>query len=252
MHVFLDLWGVLLDSAKMNEEYNARAAGLLASRLGGEESAWREAYDSAWEAYLLDLAGAEEKAGDWLAVADRLDSSLIEDTFKAVNVDWRPPDLLSFARDLENQVASSVAVAYPEVRGVVESLHKARHDVHVATQAGEWNARGALQGSGLIDLMDRIFSGSSQRTFKSDPAYWIEIPKTVQVTGLKPLLVDDRHEYLKAAHSAGFIAVLLERGEKRSGRKPPGFIAKTIFNLSELPSFIDSLEQKRMRGRIRK
>jgi len=250
MHVFLDLWGVILDEVKMNEEYNALAAEKLASRFGGEPSVWREAYDSSWENYLLGLAEAEAKGDDWLAAADRLDPPLILDTLRAVGVDWQGSDILSFARDLEGQVAASVAMAYPDAKATIEKLRMGGHKVHVATQAGDWNARAALQGSGLVDHIDSIFSGSSQRAFKSVHAYWREIPKVAQVKGARPVLVDDRLDYLKAAHSAGFIAILLVRGHKKTSSESSRFVTRTLSSLSDLPLLIESLAQEKIRRRL--
>ena len=184
-----------------------------------------------------------------MAVADRLDSSLVLDTLKAVGIDWRPPDVLQFARDLENKVASSVAVAYPEVREVIESLHKAGHAMYVATQAGEWNARGALEGAGLIDLVDGVFSGSSQRAFKNDLAYWREIPKAVHAPARELALVDDRLDYLQAASSAGFGAILLEGGGRTVREKRPRFVFASIPSLANLPPLLKPLSQRKTQRR---
>src|SRR5206468_2399904 len=75
--VFLDLYGVLVDSEVMNRGYNARIAAILQRRFGGDLDEWRRAQAESFEWYLargaeLDRRDGAEREGDaWVrAVTD--------------------------------------------------------------------------------------------------------------------------------------------------------------------------------------
>jgi len=249
MHVFLDLWGVLIDIRKTDRAYNRRAASILASRYGGGVKTWLKAYNSAWRNYQSRLEEADWSRHEWFTVVDRLDKNLILETFGVAGVESVPRDVLSFSRNLENEVMSCVAAFYPGAEGAVRRLHEAGHKVYLATQAGEWHARGALKRSGFANEFDGIFSGSSQNSSKDQKLYWARVLRSVDAPASSCVSVDDRTDCLKAAASVGFTAVLLERGERGKSRKLLSSIYSSLHSLRSLPRLLDQLTAGKSQSR---
>jgi len=244
MDIFLDLWGVLLDEKKMNEEYNERAASILAARFGGDPVKWLDAYNSAWEDYKRRFRETDWDRTSWSDVADRLDARLITETLDRVGVKSNVSDMLSFARDLEFEVVSAVARSYPDAPGALSLLRKQGHDVHVVTQAGDWNAIGALSASGLLMEVKGIFSGSSQNTSKTATSYWTRVLERIESPPERCILVDDNLDFLKAATSIGIGAILMERDEKNGRRELPRFVQARMSTLTSLPPYVEKLSSK--------
>ena len=244
MNVILDLWGVLVDEKKMNKEYNKHAASILASRFGGNPARWLDAYDMAWEDYQRRFRATDWDNKSWSDVVGELDVRLITDTLDAVGVQWRPSDVLSFARNLEFEVVSSVARCYPDVPGALRRLKEKGHEVHVATQAGEWNAIGALEGSGLLKEVKAIFSGSSQNASKDRKRYWTRVLEKIDSPPDNCILVDDRLDYLEAAASIGIGTILMDREKRTARHRLPQFVGSRMFTLTSLPHYVERISRK--------
>lgn len=242
MRVFLDLWGVLLDSDTMQREYGAKLARRLAERFGGTEAAWADAHRAAWTEYVRSVETEAWRGGSWRAAADRLDARFALGLLERQGVAWRPPDPVAFSRDLDLQVMSQVNARYPDSRGAVERLRGRGHSVYVATQATEANARGALTGAGLVGSIDGLFTGTSQDALKSRTGYWEAIPAALRTAPDACVLVDDRMDYLEAAASVGFQGLLLDREGVYEASAMPAFVKATLKSLAGLPHFVDVLE----------
>ncbi len=244
MNVILDLWGVLVDEKKMNKEYNNHAASILASRFGGDPARWLDAYDMAWADYQRRFRATDWDNKSWSDVVGELDVRLITDTLDAVGVQWRPSDVLSFARNLEFEVVSSVARCYPDVPGALRRLKEKGHEVHVATQAGEWNAIGALEGSGLLKEVKAIFSGSSQNASKDRKRYWTRVLEKIDSPTDNCILVDDRPDFLEAAASIGIGTILMDREKRTARHRLPQFVGSRMFTLTSLPHYVERISHK--------
>ena len=59
------------------------------------------------------------------------------------------------------------------------------------------------------------------------------------------MLVDDRVDYLAAAHAAGVKGLLLDREGVYEPETMPAFVHATLRNLAGLPHFVDTLEAER-------
>jgi FMN phosphatase YigB (HAD superfamily) len=245
VQVFLDLWGVLLDSDVMQREYGIRLARTLAARFGGDEARWTEAHTAAWTEYVRAVEHADWGRESWRVAADRLDAGFAVGILERMGVAWKPPDAAAFSRELDLQVMSGVNARFPDARAAVERLRTGGHSVYVATQATEANARGALQGAELVGSIDGLFSGTSQNALKSRTAYWAPIASGLQAQPAECVLVDDRMDYLEAATSVGFTALLLDREGVYDSATLPGFVKATLRTLAGLPHFVDVLATDR-------
>ena len=241
VRVFLDLWGVLLDSDRMQGEYGRGLARYLSGRFGGDEGRWVQAHNEAWTAYVGAIESPDWDRGQWADAVDRLDARFAVSILERMHVDWRPADPVVFSRELDLRVMSSVNAGFPDARHAVEGLREAGHAVYVATQATDANARGSLIGAGLLDGLAGLFTGSSQNAPKTQRAYWDRALATLAAPPASCVLVDDRADYLAAAASTGIEGLLLDRDGVYEPETMPRFVRATLRNLAGLPHFVDVL-----------
>lgn len=247
VRVFLDLWGVLLDSDKMQDGYGRELARRMAARFGRGEDEWLRAHTAAWTDYVRAVESTDWSQGSWAATVDRLDGRFAIGILERVGISWRPPDSVAFSRELEGEVMSSVDARFPDARVAVDRLHAAGHAVYVATQATDSNARGSLAGAGLLTAIDGLFTGTSQDAPKSRRQYWDRALATLGASAGSCILVDDRADYLEAAAAAGLEVLLLDREALFERETTPPFVRATLRTLAGLPHFVDTLEAERKR-----
>lgn len=248
MDVLLDLWGVLLDSDRMQREYGRELARRMSARFGGSEEQWLHAHTAAWTEYVRGVEAADWNRGPWSETIDRLDAAFGVGILDRMGVAWRPEDPLGFSHELDATVMSGIDARFPDTRAAVERLRSAAHRVFVATQATESNARGALTGAGLLTSVDGLFTGTSQNASKSRPEYWHRVRETLGSQAAPGIVVDDRADYLSAAASSGFVTLLLDRDGIFDAETVPGHVQATLRNLAGLPHFVDVLEKEANHG----
>lgn len=248
MHVFLDLWGTVLDGAKMNAGYARRMAEILSSRFGGRTEDWARAHGKVWVWYAARASEIEWDTGDYLDKVQAFESEHLDRILSEMGISWRPEDPAAYARDLEFAIMSSVDAHFPDARPAVERLRKGGHRVYVVTSATDSNARGSLSGAGLLEAFDHIFTGTTQNLHKSSAAYWRRLLEDVQAPPAECVLVDDRLDYLAPAASAGIVALLLDRKGAHSPESVPGFVVAVLRNLAGLPHWVETRLVQRTGG----
>jgi len=241
MHVLLDLWGVLLDMGAARLGYRDRVASIFQERFGKDRDRWLRAHDVAWEAYLQRTREVGWDAGPWAEIVARLDAEWVTRILEEGGEAWRPEDPVAWARELDFEVLSSINARFPDARSAVERLRASGHRIHVATQGTESSARGALVGAGLVGSFERLFTGDSQDALKSDPRYWSTIPGTLDAPPTECIVVDDCLDYLGAASSVGFLALLVDRTGSHAQEEVPLHVRATLRNLAGLSHFLDRL-----------
>ncbi len=237
--VFLDLWGVLTDSLKMEAAYRQRLAEILSSRHGGTIETWLRAHDVSYAWYSAHMEAPETwEGGTWLEVVDRAGGESILRMYREAGAP-PPAEPGAFANAIEFEAMSGIDAAFPDARPAVRRLRSAGDRVFLSTAATEANARGALTGARLLDLFDGLVTGETQNALKADPAYWRSIPARLAVDPRGAFVVDDRPRYLEAAASAGFRCLLLDREERHPPADMPPFVEATLKNLVGLPPYVD-------------
>lgn len=242
MHVFLDLWGVLLDSDTMQKEYGRRLARYMQERFGGDEERWVDAHNVAWTQCVREVESTDWGAHPWASTVAQLDAHFAVRILERMGVPWRPPDPVAFSRELDLRVMSTIDACFLDARPAIDELKNAGHKVYAATQASTSNARGSLAGAGLLNSLEGLFTGSSQDASKARREYWDRILSTLAVPARTCVLVDDRMDYLGAAASAGFLCLLLDREGLYENEPVPPFIRATLRNLAGLPHFVTRLD----------
>lgn len=241
VHVFMDLWGVLLDAERMQREYGPALARHLAAEFGGAEAEWTVAHTAAWTDYVRETESTDWGREPWSTIADRLDARFALGILERMDVRWRPPDPAGFSRDLDRRVMSTVNARYPDAEAAVQRLKAAGHGVYVATQATDSNARGALEGAKLLGSLDGLYTGTSQDALKSQAVYWQRILQGFWAPADQCVVVDDRVDYLTAATSLGFLGLLLDREGVYESTPIPSCARAALRNLAGLPHFVDVL-----------
>lgn len=245
MHVLLDLWGTLLDGPRMNAAYGPRMAEILSARFGGDAGTWVRAHDVAYSWYSARAAEIDWKGGNYLERVAQLDAEYAERILTAGGTSWRPRDGAAFWAELEQEIASSVDARFPDARPAVERLRSAGHRAHVVTSATDSNAIASLEGAGLFQAFDRVFTGSRMNLHKSTVAYWVRILEELPAPPERCLLVDDRLDYLEPAAAAGIPTVLLDRKGVHPPEGLPPFVRATLRGLAGLPHLADLFEAGR-------
>jgi len=239
VYVLLDLYGILLDHEKTFLRYRERLADLLAARFGGSPDAWRQAHDEAFVTYTRRANEADWDVRGYGDVVDELDAQHLLDMFERMGTGAKPTEPLALSRELEREALAGVNARYPDARTAIERLRRQRHRVYVATGGSE-TIDAALRGAGLDGLIDGIFSGHSQHSHKSRPAYWADVPRFVGAKPADCVLVDDRLDYLEAAGSVGIVALLLDRKGSHRPESMPSYVTATLRNLAGLPHWVET------------
>jgi len=238
--VFLDLWGVLVDSRKMGPAYRWWAAESLSSRYGASVDAWLRAHEAGEAWYEAHLAKPETwEGGTWIEVVNRADAEQVARMFQATGV-RPPPDPLGVSKALTLEGMSTIDAAFPDSRPAVARLKKAGHRVFVSTNATEENARGTLAGAKLLAELDGVFTGESQSASKTDTAYWRRIVDRIHVEPATSFVVDDREEYLRGAGPTGFRCLLMDREGSLPPEAMPEHVEATLRNLAGLPQYVEN------------
>ncbi len=245
MHVFLDLWGVLLDSDRMQREYGPELARQMSARFGGDADPWVRAHTAAWTEYVRAVERVDWGRAAWSDTVGTLDGQLAVRILELADVAWRPPDPVAFSKELDASVMSRINARFPDARTAVERLRAEDHRVYVATQASEANALGALRGAGLHEAFDGVFTGSGLDALKSSRAYWDGIRLRLGLRDREGVAVDDRPDYLEAATSAGFVGLLLDRDGVFAAEHAPRYVEAILRNLAGLPHYVGLLASRR-------
>jgi len=246
--VFLDLWGVLVDSRKMSNAYRWWAAASLSSRYGGSVDAWLRAHEAGETWYEAHLAKPETwEAGTWIEVVNLADAEQVVRMFREVGVP-PPSDPLAVSKALTLGGMSTIDAAFPDARPAVDRLKNAGHRVFVSTNATEENPRGTLAGARLLEGVDAVITGESQNANKTDAAYWRGIVDRIRVDPAASFVVDDRREYLRGASLVGFRCLLMDREGGLPPAAMPEYVEATLRNLAGLPQYVeDAVRAERVR-----
>jgi HAD superfamily hydrolase (TIGR01509 family) len=239
LQILLDIYGVLLNRKKMLREYRTRMADLLANRFGGNRETWLRAHDEAYARYTRSADDTDWTARGYGDIVDELDAAFLLEMLERAGLSEKPPEPLALFRDLERRVLMGVNVRFPDARTAIERLRKMGHRIHVAT-GGSVTNDAALQGAGLSDLIDEIFTGHSQDRHKAKPEYWATIPAHLGAKPSECVLVDDRLDYLAAAASVGIVALLLDRKGAHRPEAMPSYVQATLRNLAGLPHWVET------------
>lgn len=212
-HIFFDLNGILIDSARMRSCYSAQLGIILARRYGLSPEVWSAAYQRVvddWDSYYadLDLEGDEGLAAMW------------EGLFRITRALFRltacpEPDkveLTALVRELPGLAASGCAALHSDAAFVVQKLHATGYIVGITSHLMSTQAQGMLLGGGILQYFAGPIVGPDVvESFRKDAAFFRAAAAQANANPAACLVIDKHLTGLAGARLAGMRTGLLLR-----------------------------------------
>lgn len=222
--LFLDLYGVLADTAVMERAYNERMAQILHARHGGSLDTWRELHQRSYEwsqreGNKLDGRPGREREGEpWVNAVWQLNADWIAWLFNRADIPI-PPDAAKYSEQLEEETVREIDALYADVRPMLPRLKALGYRIFLSTNATRSNGESALIGGGVRDLFDGVICLDNARAKKDRPFYWRRAFDIARVRPGEAVCVDDVERFLEPAADLGARCVhFLRGGEPPRGR----------------------------------
>jgi FMN phosphatase YigB (HAD superfamily) len=208
-HIFFDLHGTLVDSARLTPCYALHLGRVMAERYGGRPEAWTQAnlaINADWDSYFadLDLDGDEGIQDMWEGML-RTTRAL----FRLTGIS--EPDLstvTALSRELPYLATRNCDAFYPDSRAIIEQLYEAGYSLGIATHSITAQARGTLTGAGVIDYFQAAFlCPDVTGRFQKDEQFF----RSANLPFRNCLLVDDSPGSIRGAKAAGMHTILIAR-----------------------------------------
>lgn len=234
-HLLFDLYGTLVDSARLYPCYAAQLGRVMADRYGGDPAAWADANRrivADWDSYYadLDLAGDDGVNHMW------------EGQFRVTRALFRlthtpepaQAELTALSRELPYLATRACDALYPDARDLLPNLQETGYRLGIASHTTTIQARGTLEGSGILDLFTGPILGPDVTGhFAKNKAFYLSAnlpPENV-------LVVDDSLDGIRGAKAAGMKAAFL----RRDGQPKPSPADHILLGgLSGLPDLLNA------------
>lgn len=151
-HVFFDLNGVLVDTGRLQPQYEKALGRFLAARYGGAAADWSAAYRRVvadWDSYYADLDFSGEDSLDHLWEGQ---TRVLRALFRLTGHAY--PDLAAMRQLVEahhDAVCSQCDALYPDVRPALAALREAALTLGIVSNSVLGHVRGLLAGAGVAD-----------------------------------------------------------------------------------------------------
>jgi FMN phosphatase YigB (HAD superfamily) len=228
-HIFFDLPGTLVDSARMRTCYAHHLGLVMAERFGSHADAWEQAHLAIladWDSYFADL----DFDGD-NGIADLWEGQLriTRALFRLTGV--TEPDgsiLAALSRELPYLATRHCDALYPDVRPVIEALYHAGYVLGVASHVVSAQVRGTLEGGGALDYCRGPFlCPDVTERFHKDRDFFL----AAHLPSAHCLVVDASAEGIRGAKAAGMQTVHLLRDETTGESSADYFLSGDLSGL---------------------
>jgi FMN phosphatase YigB (HAD superfamily) len=211
-HIFFDLSGTLVDSARMPHCYAYHLGLVMAERFGGSADAWAQANLTIladWDSYFADL---DFDGDDGMADLWEGELRVTRALFRLTGMTGvKEPDgdvLASLSRELPYLATRHCDAFYPDSKPVIEALYHAGYVLGVATHAVSAQARGTLEGAGVLDYFrGPLLCPDVTERFRKDRDFFL----ASHIPPENCLVVDDGVESIRGAKAAGMQTAYLRR-----------------------------------------
>lgn len=237
--VFLDLYGVLVDSAVMERAYNERMAAILQRRFGGDAGEWRRKQAESYVWYQqrgaeLDRRDGRDREGDaWVEAVADLNASQLRYVLGRMGVAV-PTNLRALSEEIEEETVLGIDATFPDVRPALAALRADGHRTFLSTNANRSNAESALIGGGIREYFDGLLMLETARAKKDRPYYWRRAFEHAATEPSRAVVVDDHGPFLETAANLGARPIQLIR----PGLRRPRGRGPVIESLAELPTIL--------------
>lgn len=237
--VLLDVDGVLLDNAQMDQEWTRLAGSAFCPVLGGRAEAWLEhqaaVWQRVWQQACREDTGSLGLRGMNLARWwDRVHAEWIAQTCAAVGV--VPPATFEERVDAAERVFAyfllHTEAVVPGAAAAIRSLSPA-FEIHMASGNPSWIVEKVLERLGVSNVVGRPFGSDLVGVQKGNERFYPTILEQVGVPGEDTLLVDDADGSLANAAKWGIGTVKVSD----SSVLTPGLAIPT---LADLPRLLES------------
>lgn len=221
-HVFFDLYGTLVDSARMKPCYAAALGRIMAVRFGGVPEAWAAANAQIvadWDSYYadLDLSGDHGIEDMW------------EGEYRVTRALFRltgTPEpgqsvITALSRELPELVSASCDALFPEAQSVLGALRERGLMLGIASHALQGQARGVLRAGGVLEYFTApVWGVDAAEQFDKDANFYRKLALAARAAPSACLVVDDTPAPLRAAREAGMHTVHVRRGQVMVSEHP--------------------------------
>jgi len=240
--VFLDLHGVLVDSAALGPQYNEAQARILAARYGGEVTDWiaaRRRVAGRWQENWADLDLAGPNGAD--ALLEGWTRNLLAH-LHAMGIAEDQTTVRRLAPEVSYQVTRQCSVHYGEVPGCLRRLRDRGLILAVLSNAHSSHVRGMLEGSDLMRYLDYAWGPDLLGLGTKNAEAYRRALAIMGLPAMDCLVVDDNADGIRAARELGALAVLVDRPGARE--RPDKDVARRQAHLvvPDLTSLLNRLE----------
>lgn len=215
--VFLDIDGVITDSALLADDYTAQLGAVMAPALGGTPEEWGRANAATYPTVLKRQQETGRPDDDPIVLWDREHLESVQ-----AMCDWlgvpRPSDdeCVRLGRGYNVYVRRNSRAVFPTAAEMVRTLAQT-HELHMATGNLSWAAEAQLEGMGVRELVGFPCGPDLIGVAKASEAYYARLFEEVGVAPRDAVVVDDSPVQLERARAVGASTVLVTRDEVERG-----------------------------------
>ncbi len=212
-HIFFDLHGTLIESARLHPCYSDGIGRVMAARYGSTTEHWSAVHRqivAEWDVYYADLnLSGDEGLHDMAEGMFRTTRAL----FRLAQLPEPPPeDIRILAQQLLELAPEACPALYPDVLPVLEQLLAAGYRLGIASHAPSYQARGILRGSQIEHFFTAPIVGPDiSEEFEKNAAFYDYAARLASVSPKNCLVVDDHNKAIQGAHATGMSGILLQR-----------------------------------------
>jgi FMN phosphatase YigB (HAD superfamily) len=213
-HIFFDLHGVLVNSARLRDCFALGIGRLMAARYGGQSADWAAAHrkiQADWDSYYADLhLGGDEGLSDLYEGLYRTTRAL----FRLMNAPEPSQSELSKLSIMlaENAPDGCTEAFYSDVSSSVEKLHRAGYQLGICSYALSNQARTLFKSADLLDYFSGPIMGPDvAERFEKDERFYETAAHLANTSAQQCLVVDDSAHALHNAHAIGMVSAYMHR-----------------------------------------
>lgn len=213
-HIFFDLHGTLVHTARLAPCFAESIGHMMAGYYGGQPQDWAKAYQhiqADWTSYFADLhLGGDEGLANLREGLYRTTRAL----FRLMHVkEPSQPQLMELAIQLaENAPSHCKDVFYEDVQACLQALHAQHYQLGICSYALAQQARSLLMRAGLMTYFTGPIIGPDvAERFEKSTQFYEAAVRLAGTSSQYCLAVDDSLSDLSSAHQVGMMTAHLDR-----------------------------------------
>jgi len=218
--VFLDIHGVLIDGAALQEPYAAAQAAFSAEHFGGAVEDWLEANRDVVRCRGDLLADLDFRGPDGVRHRGVFERRAWEMMFRRVGLPVPDVDFEAMVCAEAHRFTRESDALYPDAREPLVRLAEGGLALHAISDACAGHIRGCLEGAEVAHLFAGVHGYDNLNLGLKQPEYYRRAFTRAGLPASEALCVEDSPDCVLFACEAGAAAVMVRRGER--ARPGPG------------------------------